>query len=82
MSPDFIVNDDLNAGRLVEVLPGLMGSDAGIYAVYPHRRYLPAKVRALVDFLADWFKHNDVKRSPAARPVSETPVDRVLNRTP
>ena len=59
VSPDFIVEDDLASGRLVEVLPGALGNDAGIYAVYPHRRYLPAKVRALVDFLAEWFRaHN------------------------
>ena len=30
--------------------------DRGIYAVYPHRRYLPAKVRSLVDFLSNWFR--------------------------
>ena len=28
----------------------------GIFAVYPHRRYLPAKVRVFVDFLVQWFK--------------------------
>lgn len=54
--PDFVVTEDLEAGRLIEVLPGCMGNDAGIHAVYPHRRYLPGKVRALVDFLAEWFK--------------------------
>lgn len=58
MIPDFIVAEDLEAGRLVEVLPDNVraGDEAGIYAVYPHRRYLPGKVRALVDHLADWFK--------------------------
>jgi DNA-binding transcriptional LysR family regulator len=45
------------------VLPGSTASEAGIYAVYPHRRYLPAKVRALVDFLAEWFKSHDGSRS-------------------
>ena len=29
----------------------------GIFAVYPHRRYLPAKVRVFVDFLVQWFKN-------------------------
>lgn len=58
VSPDFIVTDDLKAGRLVELLPGELENDAGIYAVYPHRRYLPARVRALVDYLAEWFKSN------------------------
>lgn len=56
ISPDFVVLDDIREGRLVNVLPGSTTDGAGIYAVYPHRRYLPAKVRALVDFLAEWFK--------------------------
>ena len=29
---------------------------AASIAVYPHRRYLPAKVRVFVDFLVQWFK--------------------------
>ncbi|MEP4562839.1 MAG: LysR family transcriptional regulator, partial [Nitratireductor sp.] len=33
-----------------------MPTDAGIFAVYPHRRYLPAKVRVFVDFLVQWFR--------------------------
>ena len=34
-------------------------SGGGIYAVYPHRRYLPAKVRVLVDYLSQWFKTHE-----------------------
>lgn len=56
LCPDFIVKDDLASGAVVEVLPGSTSEEAGIYAVYPHRRYLPGKVRALVDYLAEWFK--------------------------
>ena len=33
-----------------------MPTGGGIFAVYPHRRYLPAKVRVFVDFLVQWFK--------------------------
>lgn len=58
ISPDFIVADDIAAGRLVDVMPGRIGQEMGIYAVYPHRRYLPGKVRALVDYLAQWFQTN------------------------
>lgn len=54
--PDFVVEDDIESGALISLLDDFMQTDAGIFAVYPHRRYLPAKVRALVDFLADWFK--------------------------
>lgn len=43
---------ELAAGRLVTVLDDWRIADVGIYALYPHRRHLPAKVRAFVDFLA------------------------------
>jgi DNA-binding transcriptional LysR family regulator len=54
--PDFIATPDIAAGRLVAVLDDRVARGAGIFAVYPHRRYLPAKVRVLVDFLVQWFK--------------------------
>lgn len=54
--PDFVAASALAEGRLVPVLDGWLPAGGGIFAVYPHRRYLPAKVRALVDFLAAWFK--------------------------
>ena len=54
--PDFIAAPDIAAGRLVAVLADRLVKGGGIFAVYPHRRYLPAKVRVLVDFLVAWFK--------------------------
>jgi len=56
--PDFIALPEIRAGRLVTVLDEFITDGAGIFAVYPHRRYLPAKVRALVDYLAQWLKEN------------------------
>jgi DNA-binding transcriptional LysR family regulator len=56
--PDFIAQPEVDSGRLIPVLEEFAMRDAGIYAVYPHRRYLPAKVRVLVDYLAKWFKDN------------------------
>jgi DNA-binding transcriptional LysR family regulator len=56
--PDFIAAPELQAGRLVTVLDEFITDGAGIFAIYPHRRYLPAKVRTLVDFLAQWLKEN------------------------
>ncbi|MBO0663050.1 LysR family transcriptional regulator [Jiella sp. MQZ9-1] len=56
LSPSFVVRDDLESGRLVRVLDEYMSSEAGIYAVFPHRRHLPTRVRVFVDFLAEWFK--------------------------
>lgn len=58
--PDFVAAAELRAGTLVHVLPAFkVGSLGAINAVYPHRRYLPVKVRTLVDFLANWFKKHD-----------------------
>lgn len=54
--PDFIARPALDDGTLVSVLDEFIPTGGGIYAVYPHRRYLPAKVRVFVDFLVQWFK--------------------------
>lgn len=50
--PRFIVDDDIEAGRLVRVLSDWESAEFGIYAVYPSRKHLSAKVRTFVDFLA------------------------------
>jgi len=50
------VRGHLESGALVPLLPGYnFDSDVAIYAVYPHRRHLPAKTRAFIDFLASSF---------------------------
>jgi DNA-binding transcriptional LysR family regulator len=50
------VRRQLEDGSLVPLLPGYdFGTDVAIYAVYPHRRYLPAKTRVFIDFLAESF---------------------------
>lgn len=54
--PGFLVGPDIRAGVLQEVLPRWQGPTVDIYAVYPSQRYLPGKVRAMVDFLVDAFK--------------------------
>ncbi|MGB8816481.1 MAG: LysR family transcriptional regulator [Rhizobiaceae bacterium] len=60
MLPDFVAAPEIEAGRLVRILPEYKFlAGGGIYAVYPHRRYLPAKIRVLVDFLAHWFKTHE-----------------------
>ena len=57
--PDFIAAPDLASGKLVSLLDDRIQSGSGIFAVYPHRRYLPAKVRVFVDFLVQWFKNRE-----------------------
>jgi DNA-binding transcriptional LysR family regulator len=50
------VHRQLQDGSLVALLPGYtFHSDVAIYAVYPHRRFLPAKTRVFIEFLAERF---------------------------
>ena len=50
------VRRQLGDGLLVPLLPEYdFGTDVAIYAVYPHRRYLPAKTRVFIDYLAESF---------------------------
>lgn len=46
---------DLRDGRLLRVLPEWSGSPADIYALYPQRLHLSAKVRIFLDFLSQRF---------------------------
>jgi DNA-binding transcriptional LysR family regulator len=57
MEPDFIVAGHLAARRLVRILEDFAPAPTSIYAVYPSRRHLSAKVRAFVGFLAERFAH-------------------------
>ena len=55
MRAEWDVGRHLRSGRLVQVLPQYATPDADIYAVYPQRHQLAARVRAFVDFLAQSF---------------------------
>ncbi len=49
------VRQDLQEGRLLEVLGAFAAPPNGIYAVFPHARHLPLRVRLWIDFLkATW----------------------------
>lgn len=53
--PTFIVGDDIIRGDLQQILPDYHFPEISIYAVFPSRRYLSAKVRTFVDFLSGSF---------------------------
>ena len=59
MRAEWDVERYLQSGRLVQVLPGYRTPDADIYAVYPHRHQLSARIRTFVDFLAGQFERFD-----------------------
>ena len=55
LKPTFMVGEALKTGQLKQILTTQAPSPAGLYAVYPNRHHLPAKVRTFIDFSADFF---------------------------
>ncbi|PUE23488.1 LysR family transcriptional regulator [Limnohabitans sp. JirII-29] len=76
LQPTFLVGPDLAAGTLVELMPEFQSLELGIYAVYPTRKHLSAKVRMLLDFLTAHFApkgHLAVKGKPTKSRAAKTP---------
>lgn len=53
--PDFICDDALADGRLVELLPQVPRPILTMYAVYPARQFVPPKITACVQYMQRWF---------------------------
>lgn len=51
--PHWLAQDDLAAGRLVQLLPEWELHRVTLHAAYPDRRHLSAKVRSFIDFLVE-----------------------------
>lgn len=55
IQPTFIAGEAIFAGKLKEILTEYEPQPIGLYAVYPHRRFLASKVRSFVDFISDYY---------------------------
>lgn len=55
LAPTFLVFEALRQKKLVRILPDWEADELSVFAVYPHRKYLPPKVRSFIDFLAERF---------------------------
>ena len=53
--PTFVAGPELKGGNLVRILESYHIPDHIFYAVFPERQYLPAKVRAFLDFAVEYF---------------------------
>lgn len=53
LQPDFILAPWLESGRLEPILESFAPPELGVYALLPGSRYLPLRVRVLIDFLAE-----------------------------
>jgi DNA-binding transcriptional LysR family regulator len=51
--PSFVCGRDIREGRLVPVLEDHDWGQLGLYALYPHRRFVPSRLRAFIDFVAE-----------------------------
>ncbi|MGI9202369.1 MAG: LysR family transcriptional regulator [Woeseiaceae bacterium] len=56
MQPTFIAHKLLRDGTLTQILPDVSWPETTAYAVYPPTRHLSYRVRAFIDFLADYFQ--------------------------
>lgn len=56
LQPTFLVSKDLADGTLVELMSQYRSRELGIYAVYPTRKHVSARVRALIEFLSRHFE--------------------------
>lgn len=58
--PVFFARNDLRSGRIVQVLDGFEPKSLNLYALYPPTRFLAAKTRLFIDFLAGHFKSHPI----------------------
>jgi DNA-binding transcriptional LysR family regulator len=66
MRSEWDIHADITAGRLVPVLKEWALPSADVFAVYPERANLSAKVSAFIDFLVDWFNPPRTPRPSSA----------------
>lgn len=62
--PTFMIRDDVQAGRLVDILPDWAPRSGIIHAAFPSRRGLLPSVRTLLDFLAEEYSSVDRPEGP------------------
>ncbi|UYO00993.1 MAG: LysR family transcriptional regulator [Devosia sp.] len=58
--PSYLADPKVASGELVPVLQDFLPTGQTLQAVYPHRRHLAGKVRALIDHLVAWFSTHPI----------------------
>ncbi|MGD0109434.1 MAG: LysR family transcriptional regulator [Rhodopila sp.] len=64
--PEISVAAEIEAGKLRRLLPFYSAAQYPIHVLYPSRRNLPDRTRAVIDFLIEEFEHN-----PALAPAQQ-----------
>jgi len=71
-------SDAMRSGRLVQVLPEWHSGEFPIIALYPHRQFVPAKVRSFLDFAGKYFTANPTCPDTTTQVEDMMPRERVL----
>ncbi|WP_413665646.1 LysR family transcriptional regulator [Microbulbifer sp. CNSA002] len=53
--PTFVAGPDIETGKLIPLFEEYQMPAKSIYAVFPERQFMPAKVRAFIDFAIEYF---------------------------
>jgi DNA-binding transcriptional LysR family regulator len=83
IQPTFNVWDRLRSGELELLLDEWHVGQLGIHVVFPHRQFLPAKVRVFIDFLVKRFRtgtHQDLWLDRANEAAGQRPVAPIAAR--
>ncbi|AAZ26847.1 MULTISPECIES: LysR family transcriptional regulator [Colwellia] len=57
--PDFVCQQAINSGQVVEVLADSKKSMLTLYALYPVRNFVPPKLVQCIEYLEQWFADKD-----------------------
>jgi DNA-binding transcriptional LysR family regulator len=71
--PEYQIVDDVDAGRLRRVLPDYASESLPAYLVYPSRRYLALRTRAVIEFLIEEVNQLRSRRSRSVPLLTVSP---------
>ncbi|GAA3929177.1 LysR family transcriptional regulator [Litoribacillus peritrichatus] len=54
--PDFVCEEDVQQGKVIEILKDIQKPRLTLYAIYPARHFVPPKIKLCIEFLEQWFK--------------------------
>lgn len=57
--PDFVCQDAIDKGEVIEILSTSSKPSLTLYALYPARHFVPAKLVQCIEYLQAWFNRND-----------------------
>ena len=56
--PDFIVNERIAKGQLIQICPEISGQEYGVHLLFPERRLRAYRIQALSEFLRDGLRQS------------------------